>query len=217
MTGNQSRSVQVFQFRLANLTDWHLNLCVAVKRKVKFILGIFCPLLLMLSQSGCTYMLWSDENYEAFHQPAPNSDLHLYESKKQNDILVVYKEQSERNEHIHTRAYWLNRNQIRVTDQAPPFFINKKTARNLPAVPVFDSMPTNRHESFYAVFGTNQSFTLFSGERELGSYTLPMYDAERPVAEKIAFTPVTMTADASIAAAVAGIVFLIFEASSSAN
>ena len=96
----------------------------------------FSRFYLMFSQSGCTYMLWSDQNYESFHQPAPISDLHLYQSKKQNDVLVVYREQSERNEHVCTRAYWLNRNQIRVTRPSPPIFINKKAARNLPAVPI---------------------------------------------------------------------------------
>lgn len=179
-------------------------------------MGIF-PLLLMLSQTGCTYMLWSDQNYEAFHQPAPNPDLHLYESKKQNDFLVVYREQSERNERVHTRAYWLNKNQIRVTRQSPPIFINKKTARNLPAVPIFDLTPVNDsgNRGLYALSGTNQSFTLFSEGREVGLYNLPAYDAERPVAEKIVLTPVAMTADVAIAAAVAGIVFLCVEASSS--
>lgn len=162
-------------------------------------------------------MLWSDQNYEAFHQPAPNPDLHLYQSEKQNDILVVYKEQSERTERIYTRAYWLNKNQIRVTRESQPVFINKKAARNLPAVPVFDSTtPPNGGgiQSFYAVSGTNQSFMLFSGTREVGSYDLPVYDAERPVAEKIALTPITMTADAAIVAAVAGIVLVCLEASS---
>jgi hypothetical protein len=169
-----------------------------VKGKMKSVLVVFFSLLLMLSQSGCTYMLWSDQNYQSFHQPAPSPDLHLYEPKKQNDILVVYKEQSERTERIYTRAYWLNRNQIRVTDQCQPFFINKKAARNLPAVPVLDSMPANERSSqnYYALSGTNQSFTLFLGTREMGSYSLPAYDAGRPVAEKIALTPVTMTADA---------------------
>lgn len=170
----------------------------------------------MLSQSGCTYMLWSDQNYDAFRQPAPNPDLHLYESKKQNDILVVYKEQSERTERIHTRAYWLNKNQIRVTQQSPPFFISKKAAQNLAAVPVFDSMPTNQYgiQTFYALSGTNQSFTLYSGTHEVGAYTLPAYDAGRPIAEKIALTPVTMTADAAISAAVAGVILICLEASS---
>ena len=187
-----------------------------MKCKVKFICSVVFPLLLMLTQSGCTYMLWSDENYEAFHQPAPNPDLHLYESKKENDILVVYKEQSERNEHIHTRAYWLNRNQIRVTRECPPIFTSKKAARNLPGIPFLDSMPTNEYniQSFYALPGTNQSFALFRGEHEIGSYSLPAYDGERPVAEKIALTPVTLTADAAMAAAVAGLVILCLEASS---
>jgi hypothetical protein len=186
-----------------------------VKRKINFVLGVFFSLLLMLSQSGCTYMLWSDQNYDSFHQPAPNPDLHLYESKKQNDILVVYKEQSERNEHIRTRAYWLNRNQIRVTQQAPPIFVSKRTARNLPVVPIFDSKPAVGNGSYYALSGTNQSFTVFLGTRVMGAYSLPIYDAERPVAEKLALTPVTMTADTALAAALAGLVLLCLQASSS--
>jgi hypothetical protein len=159
-------------------------------------------------------MLWSDENYEAFHQPAPIPDLHLYQSTKQNDVLVVYREQSERNEHVRTRAYWLNKNQIRVTRQSAPIFINKKTAKNLPAVPIFDLTPAN-DPGIYALSGTNQSFMLFLNGRDVGSYSLPAYDAERPVGEKIALTPIAMTADAAIAAAVAGVIFLCLEASSS--
>ena len=110
---------------------------ITVKFKAKSILPAFLSVLLVVTQSGCTYALWSDQDYQAYHQPAKNSDLHLFESKKHNDILVVYKEQSEKTEHIKTRAYWLDQNQIRVTREAPPIFISEKAARNLPAVPVF--------------------------------------------------------------------------------
>lgn len=190
-----------------------------MKFKAKFILPVFLSLLLVLTQSGCTYALWTDQDYEAYHQPAQNSDLHLFESQKKNDILVVYEEQSEHNEHIRTRAYWLTRNQIRVTRQSPPVFISKKVAQNLPAVPVFNSMPTNVDvaRGFYALYKTNQSFTVFSGKHEVGSYDLPAYAAKRPVGEKLALTPVTMTADAAIAAAVAGLVYLAIWASSQAH
>jgi hypothetical protein len=61
--------------------------------------------------------------------------------------------------------------------------------------------------------GTNQSFTLFLGTRDVGSYGLPVYDSERPVAEKIALTPVTMTADAAIVVVVAGVVYVLMLAS----
>ena len=175
--------------------------------------------MLVLTQSGCTYALWTDQTYQGYHQPAPNSGLHLYQSKKPDDILVVYREQSESNEHVRTRAYWLNKNQIRVTHDSPPDFISQKKDRNLPAVPVFDSMPTNESAMphFFALSETNQSFKLFSGEREVGSYHLPAYQAQRPVGEKVALTPVTMTADAAIAAAIAGIVILCLWASSQSN
>jgi hypothetical protein len=190
-----------------------------VKCKAKIVLPVFLSLVLVFTQSGCTYALWTDQDYERFHQPAQTSNLRLFESKKQNDILVVYKEQSEHNEQIHTRAYWLNRNQIRVTRGDNPIFTTEKTDRNLPAVPVFDSMPTNRNaiQSLYALCKTNQSFTLYSVTGEVGSYNLPAYEAKRPVSEKVALTPVALTADVAIAAAVAGVVVLCLWAASQGN
>jgi hypothetical protein len=190
-----------------------------VKFQAKLFLPVFLSLVLVLSQSGCTYALWTDETYQGYHQPAPNSDLRLYQSKKQNDILVVYNEQSESNEHIRTRAYWLNKNQIRVTHDSPPDFTSQKKDHNLPAIPVFDSTPTNESAMpyFYALSETNQSFKLFSENREVGSYHLPAYQGQRPVSEKVALTPVTMAADAAIAAAVAGIVVLCLWAASQSN
>jgi hypothetical protein len=59
-----------------------------------------------------------------------------------------------------------------------------------------------------------KSFRILRGNQEIGSYSLPIYNAQRPVAEKIALTPVTMTADAVIAAALAGLIFVCLSASS---
>lgn len=190
-----------------------------MKFKVKFILPVFLSLSLVFTQTGCTYALWTDQDYEAFHQPARISGLRLYESKKHSDILVVYKEQSEHNEQIHTRAYWLNKNQIRVTRGDSPIFTTEKTDQNLPAIPIFNSMPTNKNsiQSIYALCKTNQSFALYSATGEVGSYNLPAYEGKRPAAEKAALTPVALAGDAAIAAAVAGLIFLAIWASSQAN
>jgi hypothetical protein len=85
-----------------------------VKTTVKYA-ARFLPLLLILFlESGCTYALWTNGNLEVYREPAQNPDLHVFQSEQRNDFLVVYKEQSERSDAIHTRAYWLNEGEARI-------------------------------------------------------------------------------------------------------
>jgi hypothetical protein len=66
-------------------------------------------------------------------------------------------------------------------------------------VPVFFAVPTNPPEQFCAVTETNGgSFEIFSGGRQMGSYQLPVYDDGWGRIEKIAWTPVAVTADLTI-------------------
>lgn len=156
-------------------------------------------------------MLWSDENVEGFRQAAQNPDLRLYQSPEKGDFLVVYREQCERNERIRTRAYWLNQNRSRVTRNEPPRFVSQRDSRNLGVIPVFASLPENAETNgnLYAVYGANlQTFALFSTNREVGAYTLPAYNKGRPVAEKLALTPFTLTADAAMVAGVIALLIL---------
>src|SRR6202041_1329721 len=90
--------------------------------------GIVFSLLLslLLSQSGCTGVLWTEGEFDAYKEPAPNPNLKLYASKQGEDILVVYSEYSERRNTTHTRAYWLGRNEARVEDKHKPHFANSK-------------------------------------------------------------------------------------------
>jgi hypothetical protein len=168
------------------------------------------PLLLLTFGSGCaTRALWNNGNLEAFKEPASNVSLRLFDAKRQNDLLVVYDEYSERSDKIHTRAYWLNENEMLVNQRRAPHFVNTNLMRNLPSVPVFyASAPskTNLTRIFYAIVATNQqSFTFYSGNREISSYDLPFYNDGKGRVEKIALTPVAVTADLTI---VGGYVFL---------
>lgn len=174
---------------------------------VKFA-GLFLPLLLlMLLESGCTYALWTNGNLVKYKEPAPNPDLHLYESKQQTDYLVVYKEYSERSDSFHGRAYWLNKNQRRVEKQKAPVFAGRKEARHLAAVPVYYSTPQGAFaKGVYAVCDTNQqSFALFSGNRRVGSYDFPVYRDKMGNVEKVALTPLAVTADVSVAGGVVAV------------
>lgn len=163
----------------------------------------FSPLLLLLvTQSGCTYALWTNDNLEAWREPAQDPHLHLYAANQGGDVLVVYKEISERNDAVRTREYWLNKNQKRLEQQHAPVFASKKSARLLSPVPVYDSMPeADLQRGLYAVGETNQpTFTLYAGTHETGSYQLPVYNDHIGVIEKTALTPFALTADAGIVA-----------------
>jgi hypothetical protein len=171
---------------------------------------LFLPLLLLtLLESGCTYALWSDANLVNYKEPAPNPDLRLFVSKKGTDYLVVYKEYCERTDRFHGRAYWLNKNQSRVERQKAPVFTGRKQARKLTTVPVFYSMPQSDFaKGIYAVCDTNQqTFALFTDKRELGSYEFPVYQDKMGTIEKVALTPLAVTADASVAGGVVVILY----------
>ena len=168
---------------------------------------LYLPLLLiLLVESGCTYALWTNGNLVNYKEPAPSPDLRLFKSKQGTDYLVVYKEYSERTDRFHGRAYWLNQNQSRVERRKAPIFAGRKQARKLTAVPVFYSMPQEEFtKGIYAVCDTNQqSFALFSGNRQVGSYEFPVYQDKIGNIEKAALTPVALTADIATVGAIAG-------------
>ena len=61
------------------------------------------PLLLLPFGSGCvTKALWTNEYLEDCKEPATPVNLHLFDAKQKNDLLVVYDEYSERSDKIHT-------------------------------------------------------------------------------------------------------------------
>jgi hypothetical protein len=173
-----------------------------VKTTVKYT-ARFLPLLLILFlESGCTYALWTNGNLEAYREPAQNPDLHVFQSEQRNDFLVVYKEQSERNDAIHTRAYWLNEGEARIERQDAPHFVFKKQVRGLEPIPVYYATigGMNTKPGLYAICDTNQtSFALFSNTHEIGSYRFPVYNDHWGTVEKTTLTPLAMTADTSVA------------------
>lgn len=182
-----------------------------MKLTVKFALRLWPLLLLPFFGSGCTYALWTNGNLDAYKEPALSPNLRLYESKQKNDILVVYKEYTERNNSTNARAYWLNKNDKRVENQYAPAFVRKRSANHLTPIPVFYSVPEKADltRGSYAVCETNQqSFELFSNGREIGSFNLPVYKDRRGCIEKIALTPFAVSADVTVVASCAGIYYL---------
>ncbi len=159
--------------------------------------------------SGCaTHALWTHtEQLDALKEPADNPNLRLFDARRHDDLLVVYDEYSERGDAIHTRAYWVHRNEKRVEQRREPAFVSTRSAHGLVAVPVFAT--TNIFEtdpqSVYAILSADhRSFTVFSTGHPTVSYPLPVYDDGSGRAIRIAFTPLAVAADITIVGGVIG-------------
>jgi hypothetical protein len=175
---------------------------IALEMKVGIIFRLLLLLVPLTPGVGCmTHALWDNGNLEAVKEPAGNLNLRLFDAKPRNDLLVVYDEYSERSDTVRTRAYWLNKNQERVDRRRAPDFVSTNVTRRLSAVPVFNvpAGGTNLPPTFYALVAADQkSFSLYSGDRKIGSHDLPTYNDGKGRVEKMALTPVAVTADLTI-------------------
>lgn len=160
--------------------------------------------------SGCaTHALWTESKLDNWNEPAPQSNLRLFAADPPQDVLVLYEEYSDRCESIRTRAYLLNENQKRLAQNRAPLFVGTNQTNGLPAVPVFHlptSLATNQQHGLFAIAATNnQSFTLYCGDRNLGSHDLPVYNDGTGKYKRVALTPLAVTADLTVVGGVAGV------------
>jgi hypothetical protein len=169
--------------------------------------GSIVCLLLPLLASGCvTHKLWTESTLDEWNEPAGDPNLHLFHDGRLNDFLVVYDEYSERHFTTQTRAFFLRLNQSSLAQRIQPHFVSTNLADHLSPIPVFRLAPTNLPAPPYGVRGTNGgSFTVFSDHQRLGPFSLPLYDDGVGRWERIAWTPLTVTADLTI---VGGVVVL---------
>lgn len=156
-------------------------------------------LLLPLLASGCvTHKLWSEKAMDEWNEPAANPNLRLFRDARQDDLLVVYDEYSNRHYTTQARAFFLRQNLKPLDERVRPHFVSTNLAAHLSSVPVFSSVTTNAPELFYAVTTNGGNFTLFSNRLESGSYSLPAYNDGIGRKERIAWTPLTVAADLTI-------------------
>ena len=166
--------------------------------------------LLLLAESGCvTKLLWQNDAFEAYNEPAAQANLRLYVGASlTTNLLVVYTEASERRGKFRTRAYWLDDNVARVMKHQRPHFARLNAGHGLEAVPVFQEAPpagASFPHGLSAVMVSNQpSFTLYWSNRAIGTFELPSYSDGKGMIEKIALTPLAVAADSTIVGAVAG-------------
>ena len=160
--------------------------------------------------TGCvTSELW-DSNYSRIHEPALPLNLRLYQSTEKDDVLVQYHEWVDVNEKVRTRTYWLNRNSRLVSNPHKPKFISARTAEGLVLIPLLDSPPSfagNTGQMSAVRVNSPPGFVLYSDNRELGRYALPVYDDATGTAIKVLLTPLAITADAAI---ITGYLYLLY-------
>jgi hypothetical protein len=172
--------------------------------KQRFIVvTLFLPTLLMLVGDGCvTKALWQNDELEACREPSSKTNLRLFQGHLPTDVLVVYDECSERNNFVHTRAYWLKENQHLVEQHVRPHFASVDASRKLAPMPLlYEPINTGTYMpiGLCAVVATNgQSFSLYADSQIIGSHSLPVYNDGKGRKEKIALTPLAVTADATI-------------------
>lgn len=172
-----------------------------MRRKLQFLA------LLPLLVSGCvTHKLWTESKLDEWNEPAGAPRLRLFRDERRNDFLVVYDEYSDRHCTTRTRAFFLFQNLEPLAQHGRPYFVTTNWTCRLPPVPVLALAPTNVPAPFYAVTTNGGNFTLFSSGHDLGSYVLPLYDDGVGRMQRIAWTPLAVTADLTI---IGGVVVIV--------
>jgi hypothetical protein len=167
-------------------------------------------LLAVAAVPGCaTHALWAEANLGTWHQPSSDSTLRLFSSGQPGELLVLYQESCEPHDARRTRAYWLYSNASRIERQKQPKFVKIDSARGLEPVPVFSATKPSPlpAPAIYAILSTNKLwFTLYSSDTFVGSFALPVYRDGMGKMERIALTPLAVTADVTMVGGAIGAV-----------
>jgi hypothetical protein len=160
-------------------------------------------LLLLGVTGGCaTQQSATNAGSDGWNTPAEKSNLRLFDEKSRGDFLVVYDEYSGLHDSVHTRAYFLNQNERRILQDRAPHFVSTNLATGFPTIPVLNQPPfsrTNQIQKLFAVMAVNEPvFTIYQGDRNLGSYQLPVYQDRKGVYEGDATAAVKATTDAAV-------------------
>lgn len=175
--------------------------------------SIQLSLLAVLSclMTGCvTSALWEDGRFVRFCEPAAPPNLRLFESEAKHDILVQYDEWLDVSEELRPRIYWLGQDRKPFSNPHKPAFVSSRAVKGLSPIPIHNSsgFVAQANVGLAAVMVWNPTgFTLYSGDRVLGDYTLPVYEDGSATTKKVLLTPLAVTADAAI---VAGYLFLLY-------
>ena len=171
-----------------------------MKRYPKLVEVVAVLLMTLLLTNGCmvTRGVWKERLYH----PHPQPQVQLVASPERPLVLVGYREQFEKTQHIRWRAFWLD-----LEETYDPFhkpnFVDPADFPGLLEIPILDATQgTNFVPSIgYAAMETyhKPGFELWKDGQSLGRFQLPTYEGDAPVtAENVAKTPLTLLVDGTI-------------------
>jgi hypothetical protein len=177
--------------------------------RTSFRLSLLAALSCMMT--GCvTSALWEEGRFARFHEPAAPPKLRLFESSQRQDILVQYDEWSDMNEKLKTRSYWLGQDLDSTSNPHKPAFVSASAGIGLQPIQIYEASAflAQTNVGLAAVTSWNPpGFTLYSGEKVLGSHVLPVYEDGSATTKKVLLTPLAVTADAAI---ITGYLYLLY-------
>lgn len=181
-------------------------------------LGSGAVALILLVVTGCvqfpdaslTSKLWDGEyDNDVRHWPSTNSLPSMYQSADGKDVLIAYEECSDSDWGTKARAYLLYKNRRVAVDGERPVFTRISKTNNLRPIPVTKGSVNQADavdKTLRAYMDSDgRHFTLVSGGRKIGTFSLPVYSADDKVLKRITLTPVVMLADGFVYPAVATI------------
>ncbi len=144
-------------------------------------------------------------------EPAGNSNLGLYQTSNNDDVLVRYKEELEGNGKIKSRAFLLLANEKKLKAGQRPAFLSADKASQIQGHPlqVISKADTNAlaKEDLQAIISPDgHHFTLVFKGKDIGTYCLPTYGIVSTGGKvtRALLLPATVAGDVTVYSAVFG-------------
>lgn len=164
-----------------------------------------------------TYNLWDGEMIESFHQAALPSNLALFQPTNSTDIIVQYDELSPWWDSVRRRTYYLDENEQRIQGRKKPVFVSATVTNQALPIPIvtdanftLNGAASSTERLPCAIrYGEENVFTIaYANGTTEGPYHLPGYRGMTGNMKLAGFTPVTVTADASVIIGIAAWIYL---------
>ena len=168
---------------------------------------VLLPALPLLLAGCATSALWREGQFASFHEPATPSNLALYQSATNREVLVGFDELGERDNAIRRRYYWVNPDHAPFKNPHQPKFVPEGERMRLTPIPIVAGpIAQPLTNAPFGVCTNGQEFTLFVGAKESGPFQLPVYDDGSGRTKQVLLTPVTVVADVTV---IGGFLFLL--------
>jgi len=189
--------------------------------KVRFSAAIlpFVAFGLLLLLTGCetvekysfTYRLWDNGDLCKWSEPAPNSNLALFDTTNHADVLVQYDALSEKHSMVKRRAYYLQQNQARIAAGKNPELVSLAVADGMKTIPVLPTQSdiTNRPPelpAYAVVIKEGRGFTLYRLMESEANFDLPVYAETSGTPTRLVLTPFAVAGDTVMVGIVASVV-----------